>query len=403
MFYGWRVVGGVFIAQLFVVGFFTYAASLLVAPVRGEFGASLEQVMYGLTAGTFFGLFLTPLVGVMIDRYPVRWLMTGGTIGFIAGLWLMAQASTITTYVWTFGLTMSVSNVFAGAMCGSAVISRWFTLSRGRALGLSAIGVSVGGMLLPWLLNHWIQAHGWRVALEHMSLLALLCMLPPVVLTIRGRPADVGLEPEADGNDGVDMPDEQALTLLQILRSRAYWLLGLSLGILFSAYSSILSNMTPFVLDLDYSEAQASTMIMAIAISGLVGKILFGLAADKLSLKLGLRTTQFALFTGFALLASQPAYALMLLAACIIGLSAGGMLPIWGAMMAKVFGLISYGRAMGLMGPLITLCVMPGYTLVGRLHDTTGSYVPALQFFCAVLVVSVLLIGPLQARGGGRL
>jgi len=71
MFYGWRVVGGVFISQMFVVGFFTYAASLLVAPVRGEFGASLEQVMYGLTAGTFFGLFLTPVVGVMIDRYPV--------------------------------------------------------------------------------------------------------------------------------------------------------------------------------------------------------------------------------------------------------------------------------------------------------------------------------------------
>jgi hypothetical protein len=79
------------------------------------------------------------------------------------------------------------------------------------------------------------------------------------------------------------------------------------------------------------------------------------------------------------------------------------MLPIWGALMARIFGLLSYGRAMGLMGPLITLCVMPGYTLVGRLYDTSGSYVPALLCFSAGLVVCAVLIVPLQSRDGGRL
>ena len=403
MFYGWRVVGGIFVSQLFVVGFFTYAASMLVAPVREEFGVSLEQVMYGLTAGTFFGLFLTPLAGVMIDRYPVRWLMTGGAVGFTGGLWLLSQAPTITAYVWIFGFTMSISNIFAGAMCGSAVIARWFTASRGRALGVSAIGVSVGGVLLPWLLNQWIQDHGWRVALEHMAAGGLFFMVPLVFLTVRGKPADVGLEPEADGLAPGVMPEDEALTLLQVLRSRGYWLLGVSLGILFSAYSSTLSNMTPYILDLGHGESQASTMIMTIAISGFFGKLLFGVAADKLSLKLGLWITQFALLTGFLILAAEPAFSLMLVAAGVIGLSAGGMLPIWGAMMARIFGLLSYGRAMGLMGPLITLCVMPGYTLVGRLYDISGSYVPALLCFSVGLVVSALLIVPLQSRDGGKL
>jgi len=113
--------------------------------------------------------------------------------------------------------------------------------------------------------------------------------------------------------------------------------------------------------------------------------------------------TQFALLTGFLILAAEPAFSLMLVAAGVIGLSAGGMLPIWGAMMARIFGLLSYGRAMGLMGPLITLCVMPGYTLVGRLYDISGSYVPALLCFSVGLVVSALLILPLQSRDGGKL
>ena len=47
MFYGWRVVAGAFIAQLFVVGFYTYAASLLVGPVTyGVLNWQLPQVAF---------------------------------------------------------------------------------------------------------------------------------------------------------------------------------------------------------------------------------------------------------------------------------------------------------------------------------------------------------------------
>ncbi len=63
MFYGWRVVAGAFIAQLFVVGFYTYAASLLVGPVKDAFGVSLEQVMYSLAAATIAGLVVQPVAG----------------------------------------------------------------------------------------------------------------------------------------------------------------------------------------------------------------------------------------------------------------------------------------------------------------------------------------------------
>ena len=44
MFYGWRIVGGSFLSQAFVVGFFTYAVSLLTKPVQDSFGVSVEAV-----------------------------------------------------------------------------------------------------------------------------------------------------------------------------------------------------------------------------------------------------------------------------------------------------------------------------------------------------------------------
>ena len=73
------------------------------------------------------------------------------------------------------------------------------------------------------------------------------------------------------------------------------------------------------------------------------------------------------------------------------------MLPVWGAMMAQVFGIASYGRAMGLMGPVITLCILPSYPVVGRLFDASGSYVSSLYLASAAVIVSALLLLPLRA------
>ncbi len=400
MFYGWRVVGGAFVAQLFIVGFFTYAVSLLVEPVREEFGVTLEQVMYSLSLSTLAGLFLSPVAGALIDRLPVRWLMTAGTLVFGAGLIALSKSASIVHYVALFALTTAIANTFASSMCASAVISRWFTASRGRALGIAAIGTSVGGVVVPALVGGWIEQAGWRGALQNLGLAVLVVMLPAVLLTIRGRPSDVGLEPEPGGAAGTAVDAE--LTMKEIAANPRFWYIGLSLGLLFSAYTAVLANLSPYATTLGESPERASSLIMVVAIAGFTGKLLFGLAADKSGLKASLWTAQLLVVLGFLTLAMEPSYPFMLLASALVGLAAGGMLPVWGAMMAQAFGLASYGRAMGLMGPLITLCVMPAFPLVGRLYDLTGSYVTSLNLLAALTVVSALLLLPLRLPQPGE-
>jgi MFS family permease len=395
MFYGWRVVGSAFIAQMFVIGFFSYAVSLLVPPVRAEFGVSLEQVMYSLTAGTFVGMVLMPVAGVLADRLPVRWLMACGTVLFALGLFALSRCTGITQYIILFGVTMSVSNAFAGALCSSTVISRWFTTSRGKALGIAAIGTSVGGVLVPWLITWWLGDHGWRGALENMALVVLFVMLPIVVIGIRGKPSDVGMEPEPDGS-GADAASGPELDMKAIATNPRFWYIGLSLGLLFAVYTAILSNLTPYAIGLGKSGEQASSLITAVAISGLIGKILFGMGADKFSLRSGLWVAQSLVVLCFLILALEPGYGLMLVATSLMGLAAGGMLPVWGAMMAQAFGLLSYGRAMGLMSPLITLCVMPSFPVVGRLVDMSGSYTTVLYLFAGLTVLAMVLLVPLR-------
>jgi MFS family permease len=396
MFYGWYVVAGTFVSQMAVVGFFSYSISLLIPLIREEFGVSLEQVMYSLTAGIFTGMVLQPLAGVMLDRYPVRWIMAAGTLLFAVGLWALAHTSSITQYIVVFGLTMAVANVFAGIPPSQVSISRWFTSSRGRALGISAVGTSVGGIVIPGLVTWWLNTSGWRGALENLALCIVLLVLPFLVLTIRGKPSDVGLLPEG-GEPGAGVPiDIPELTLKEIIRHPGYWQVGLAIGLMLSVYIAMLANIGPYATGLGISAARASTLIMTIALMGLLGKLVFGLAADRVNLKMGLWAAIVLLIMALLLMATEPGYPLMLLAVGLLGLASGGMIPVWGLIMARVFGLVSYGRAMGLMGPLISLLVMPGFTITGRLYDATGSYQLCLLVFAGVLVLGALCLVPLK-------
>lgn len=397
MFFGWYVVGGTFVAQMLVVGFFTYSVSLIVPFVREEFAVSLSQVMYSLTFGTVLGMVVMPLVGVLLDRYPVRWLMAVGAAAMAAGLWLLAHSATITQFIIIFGITMSVANALASSIASQTVISRWFTSSRGRALGISAIGTSVGGMLIPKLVAIWLAAGGWRVALENLSLLSALFMLPVIILTVRGKPQDIGLLPEqAQQGQASALGNDPQLGLADLVRMPPFWLIGIALGLLFTGYASLLANFTPYALDRGATADQASNAIMTLAVCGLLGKLLFGFAADKMNLKVGMWLSMALLLAAYLLLAAEPGLVLVFVAAALLGLSTGGMLPIWGSMMARVFGLVSYGRAMGLMSPLFTLFIIPGYAIIGALYDATGSYRPSLLLFAALLVVAMAVLLPVK-------
>jgi MFS family permease len=396
MFYGWRIVGGGFLSQAFVVGFFTYAVSLLTQPVRESFDVSVEMVMYSLTFGTFISLFTMPIAGILLDRMSVRKLFAAGILLFALGLWLLGQTTTIFQYIVIFGMTMALVNALAGTMITSAVVSRWFTGNRGKALGVAAMGTSVGGVLIPGLITFWLPDYGWRGTLENLAILLMILVLPVVLWTIRSWPAEVGKQKALEG-EGLSSGTSQAqLGLRDILCNANFWWLAASLGLLFSTYSATLSNMTPYAAQLGHGKETASRLIMVVAVSGLIGKLSFGVAADMLNHKLALWAAQLLVATGFILLALEPSYPVIVLACVSIGLAAGGMLPVWGALMADIFSLQSYGRAMGLMGPVITLFVMPGFPLAGRLYDATGSFSLFLWVSSALLAVAAALLVPLR-------
>ena len=416
MYYGWFVVSAALLAQVAVVGFFTYVFSLLVLPLQVSFEASRSEVMYSMSLTAMLGLFLAPVVGVMADTYPIRWLMVAGAAIFGAGLFALSMTQSLLQFTLLFGIVMGLSNALLGPLCGSAVISRWFTVNRGKALGVAATGSSLGGILLPALFVLWLADDGdWRSALQNFSYGVLFILLPYLFFVMR----DFTLQdPEnrAQNDDATEDSLQQKSSLLesnslqsrfsfrQIIRDSSYWIVGISLALLFSTYSALLANLTPYLSGQGFDASVAAQAIMIIAISGFIGKLLFGYAADKVSLKLALSVTQLAVIAGLLLLAAGPSYWVICIALGTLGLSTGGMLPVWGALLAAIFGTTNYGRVMGLMMPLIVLIVIPGYGLTGYLYGQQGNYGLCFIVFSALIAMSMplalmLKIPPINGAG----
>jgi MFS family permease len=376
MYYGWLIVAGAFTAQFFVTGFFTYGFPLMVMPVEAEFGVSRTEVMYGITWATGLGLLVSPLIGMLADKWSIRGLMVVGAAAFGFGLILLSKSENILQFSLLFAVFICLANNLLGPLTGSTVVARWFSASRGRALGIAAVGTSLGGMVIPYLVDRGITELGWREMMFYFGITVLLLLLPYLYLTMRNFPADKGLVGESNLpntsailSSAELMADGPDLNVKQILTTPAFWFIGLTLGLLFMSQTGVLTNIGAYMQGAGVGD-KTKTLIFTLAGMGLIGKLLFGYAADRINLKYGL----------------------------CLGLATGGMLPVWGAMIAVVFGMKSYGRAMGAMMPVIALSVMPGPILGAKLFDIYGDYTNSFYLFIAVLGLSFILLIPLNLR-----
>ena len=162
MFYGWWVVASVFIAQMFVVGFVQYAFPFVLVAVKAEFSASTTEANLAMTISGLVGVVLSPLLGPLADRWSARGLMVIGTLVLVGALLALSVTTAMLHFVFVFALSIAASNIMLGPITGQAIVSRWFAGSRGKALGIAAVGSSVGGLVLPILVTGWIELWDWR-------------------------------------------------------------------------------------------------------------------------------------------------------------------------------------------------------------------------------------------------
>ena len=136
----------------------------------------------------FFGLFF----GRLFDVYGSRWLLIIGTVFYIFGLMMTSLSSKYYQFFLAQGVCAAIASSAIFNSCMTSVVS-WFFKKRAAAFGIMVSGSSLGGTVMPIMIEQLIPkiGFGWTmraVAFIFLGLLAITCATVKSRLPPRPKP-----------------------------------------------------------------------------------------------------------------------------------------------------------------------------------------------------------------------
>lgn len=386
----------VFQAVSFGIGI--YCFTFWVAPWSLEFDVGRSQVMtVFVTMQVAMGA-LAPFAGRAMDRLSIRALVVTGAVSLALALALAARATALWQLNVLYGTLIVGGMLLCGPLAAQTLAARWFESRRGLALGISTVGTSLGGFLMPPLVTSLQGQMGWRDANDLLALLVLVAVVPLVWLIVRNAPPSAGAPAGEAAPATIPAPAAGDAGLTRtVLRDRGFWLLVLAFTPMITAVGAAQQNLAPFASDHGTSPQVTAYLVSLMALTMIGAKVAFGALADRLDLRwlfffvLGVLACAFLLMLGTV---GRPA---LVLACALLGVAAGGFLPLLASAVSARFGVAAFGRVMGLVGPFTTLAAL-GPWLAGYIRDVSGGYDMAWMVMGLLLVPAAASTALLRAR-----
>jgi MFS family permease len=316
LYYGWIVAGATFLVMLATAGAMG-APGVIMQPLEKEFGWSSADISSALALRiALFGL-MAPFSAPFINRFGARPVVAVA----VAMICLGVLASMAMTELWQlvalWGVVVGVGTGLVALVLGATVATRWFVERRGLVVGMLTASNATGQLIFLPLLAKLTQDYGWRIALGLVVAMLLVAGLV-ALLTLRDRPADLGLAPY--GAKTIEPPPKQVVRLSAMMASPLRVLYDVrssrTFSILFATFfvcglstnGLIQTHWVSLCGDYGVAPVAAAGALAAIGAFDFVGTILSGWLSDRydnrrlLFIYYGLRGLSLILlpFTGFS-------------------------------------------------------------------------------------------------------
>lgn len=380
---GWPVVLGVALGAGTGGGLFFYISSLFVTGLSAEFGWSRGEIstVYAIAG---LGALASPLIGWSVDRIGFKPVATACTLGLIALYLVFANFSGPLEVFVAISAFYGFFAVGTASLVYTRPINAWFDRSRGLALGLSTLGVSVFAIIAPPLLQAAMAEHGWRAGYLTLAAMAACIGLPALLLLVRANP------PSAirDATPDAPVPTE-GISVREAMRTAPFWLMALALAAINAAGTGLLSQFAPLLEDKGLTPAAAAQALSLYAAGLIVGRLGCGALLDRLPAARVAAAFTLAPALGCAMLffGAPP---LAFLAALLIGVQQGAETDVLAWFVSRVFGLRCYGAVYGAVLMIGYTGTFFGILLIGRSHDWTGDYEVAVIAAAGAFVLGAL-------------
>ena len=403
VFHGWWLVLAAAGIQFLSGLLFMHSVGAYVVALQREFGWSsmLVSAAFALTRAES-GL-LGPLQGYLVDRFGPRLVLRIGLAVFAGGFLLFAATDSVFLFYLSWALIAAGSSLGGFATLTVAIV-HWFDRHRAKAVAISQLGFSVGGLCVPVVFLS-LELVGWRWTAA-VSAVAVALVGLPLVQPIHHRPAARGEVP-----DGTRQPHPSVahprfstgdLTAKEAVRTPAFWLISGGHALALLTVSATMAHLaTHLTRSLAFSLFEASFVVSLMTACQMTGQLVGGWLGDRYDKRMLCVGCMLAHGAGFGCLAFAQGEAMVVTFALLHGFGWGVRGPLMVALRADYFGAASFGTIMGYSSLVAAVGMMFGALFAGAMADFTGDFVLAFALLGAASALGAVLFAAAKrpARG----
>jgi MFS family permease len=376
--YRWIIVGvGALVTCVAIGSMFSLAVFL--GPMSASTGWGRATISTAMTLDFLIMGFAGFAWGTVSDRFGARIVVLSGAVLLGTGLVVASRATTPLAFQLGFGVLVGLA---AGAFFAPmmATVTAWFETQRALAVSLVSAGVGVAPMTVSpfaaWLISH----HDWRTAMATIGAAAWILLIPAALLIRRApraeSPTKTGDAPTAvaDVPTGAGGAARPGPSLRAALASPQFLVLGMTYFFCCAAHSGPIFHVVSYAISCGVPTMAAVSIYSLEGLSGLGGRLLFGISADRLGVKpvliCGLLVQSLAI-SGYLLASRLNEFYLLSL---VFGATYGGVMPLYAVLARDYFDQRIMGSVFGAATMLSCLGMSLGPVIGGWVFDTYHDY-----------------------------
>ena len=371
-----------------MTGISLYCFAIFSIPWIAQFEVGRGQLMLAITFLMVANGLAAPFIGHRLDKMQLLWPVIVGYVLFCVGLGLLSIASAYWQIIGVYATFFAVGQILAGTLVSQMLINRWFASDNGLALGISATGTSLGGILFPLLIAQALSTLSLSAVLQGLALIFAVVLMPMNYAILRVHPPSVTQKQVAGAIEPAPVP---AWTTQKILQSMAFWVPLIVLLSVSTSFVAIQANLGVHLDDLNYPASFTGQVIAVISALMIAGKLLYGKLADRFDHSYLLFFMGSMSIAAIVLFMSPSEKAPLLTAAVLLGIASGGLIPMQGVAFAARFGVASFGKVMGLVMLAMVLGSL-GSVYAAWIYDLAGSYHYAFISFILMTLPGLFLL-----------
>jgi MFS family permease len=364
IFYGWVIVAaGAFMGCVAIGAIFSLPVFL--QPMSAATGWSRTSISVAMTLD-FLAMGVASFGwGMVMDRFGPRPVLLSGSSILGLGLVLASRATTVEEFQLFYGVLVGVGGggLFAPLM---ATVAGWFERNRSLAVSLVSAGMGVAPMTVAPIAARLVTTYDWRFS-QLLIGIAVWTLLLPAAFLVRRAP---GL---AAGKAGSRNAEPQ-MTVRAALTSPQFIILACTYFLCCATHSGPLFHTVSYAIACGLSVTAAVSIYSVEGLSGLAGRIVFGLLGDRFGAKRtfvsGLLLQAAAVGCYFFVREQFQFYSV----AIVFGFAYAGIMPLYSVLMRENFPLSIMGTLVGAGSLASSLGMALGPLAGGLIFDTYGAY-----------------------------